>query len=108
MKKAEEFVYTRLIEFGADPKPCTPEEKWQTPTKYKVMKKGRKTALIASRYVDGEKQDLLSVAEAMEAAEAKGHAVDGTKIYIQQFPGECKRCADYCVVNTFCEQYIGE
>jgi hypothetical protein len=108
MKKAEEYVYGRLIEFTGDPKPCTPEERWQQPTVYKVMKKGRKTALMATRWKDGEKQDLLSVADAMEAARDKGHEVDGTKIYIQEFKGKCNRCEDYCVVNQFCEQYMGE
>ena len=105
MQEAEEYVYGRLIEFEGKPKPCTPEEKWQTPTKYKVMKKGRKSALIATMYRDGEKLDLLSIADAMEAAAWKGVDVDGTNIYIQEFKGECKRCQDYCVVNSFCNQY---
>jgi len=105
MKKAEEYVYERLAMFEGDPLPCTPEEKWQTPTVYKVMKKGRKSALIATRYVKGEKQDLLSVAEALEAAKGKGYNVDGTQVYIQKFKGENKRCQDYCIPHIFCKDY---
>jgi len=105
MKKCEDYAYGRLIEFTGDPKPCTPKDKWQVPTCYKVMKKNRKSALIATQYVNGEKRSLLSVAEAMDAARKKDIAVDGAKIWIQEFQGECKRCQDYCIVNSFCEQY---
>lgn len=118
MRKAEEYVYERLIKFEGEPEPCTPEEKWETPTTYKVMKKGRKSAVIATRWIDGEKQSFYTVSEAMEAAASFTKTKDGVKIpapinldgtqhYIQEFKGECKRCDDYCVCNTFCEQYCG-
>jgi hypothetical protein len=117
MKKAEEYVYERLIKFEGEPEWCTPEDKWQTPMVYKVMKKGRKSAVIATVWKNGEKLNLLSVAEAMEAAANFTKSKDGKKIpapinidgtqhYIQEFKGECKRCADYCVVNSHCEQYL--
>lgn len=109
MDECEDYIENRIKLFvpGKKPRPCTPEEKWQTPTLYKVMKKNRKSALIASHYIDGEKRDLLSVAEALEAAEKKNVTVDGTQIYIQEFKGENKRCSDYCSVNQFCEAYCG-
>jgi len=101
----EEYIYDRLLEFDGEPKPCTPLEKWETPTVYKVMKKGRKSALIATVWRDGEKCNLLTEADALYAAQKKGETVDGTKIYIQKFKGESKRCDLYCVVNSFCKQY---
>lgn len=105
MKECEDYIYGRLIEFNGNPKPCTPEDKWQVPTCYKVLKKGRKSAVIATRYIKGEKCNLLSIADAMEAANAKGLDVDGTNIYIEKFKGACKRCEDYCSVSSFCEQF---
>lgn len=107
MKKCEEYIYGKLIEFNDSPRPCTPSERWQVPTCYKVMKKGRKSAVIATVWRGGEKRSLLSVAEAVEAARTfkKPINVDGTQHYIQKFQGECKRCEDYCLVSGFCEQY---
>lgn len=119
LKKQEEYIYGRLLEFTDKPKPCTPRDKWQTATVYKVMKQGRKSALIATRWVKGEKQEFLSVAEALEAAAAHTKkqggrtvadkiVVDGAKIFIQEFPGENKRCELYCVCNKFCKAYQEE
>lgn len=105
MEEQEEFIYKRLSEFDGKPKPCTPQDMWETPTVYKVMKKGRKSAMIATVWRDGEKCNLLTEADAIHAAQKKGETVDGTKIYIQKFKGETKRCHDYCVVNPFCKQY---
>jgi hypothetical protein len=109
MEECEAYINERLELFDGPPVECTPHEKWQKPTVYKVMKKGRKSALIATRWVDGEKKDLLSTADALEAARdhtktvnfqtvADPITVDGTKVYIQEFKGVCMRCAEYCVV----------
>lgn len=73
--------------------PCTPTERWETPTKYAVMKKGRKTAL---RVVDSEK-------EAKEYMEWKG--VTEKDHYIEERQGECKKCNEYCNVYQWCPFY---
>lgn len=108
LEEQEDYIYKRLSLFDGAPGECTPEEKWESPTVYKVMKKGRKSALVATRWINNEKKDLLSIADAMSAAGAKNHVVDGTNIYIEKFEGEARRCQDYCNCNTFCPYYVGD
>lgn len=68
---------------------CTPEERWERPTKYAVMKKNRKSAL---RLLDTEE----TAKKYMEEKELdKNH-------YIEVRPGENVRCNSYCNVNRFC------
>ncbi|KKM73601.1 hypothetical protein LCGC14_1408860 [marine sediment metagenome] len=105
LDEQEDYIYKRLPLFDGTPGECTPEEKWESPTVYKVMKKNRKSALIATRWIKNEKKDLLSIADAIAAAGAKNHVVDGTNIYIEKFEGKCRRCQDYCVVHPFCKYY---
>lgn len=66
---------------------CTPEERWERPAKFAVMKKGRKSAikLYDSKF------------------EAEVALEDGQ--YIEHRPGECVRCNEYCEVNAFCAFY---
>jgi len=65
---------------------CTPEERWERPTTWAVMKKGRKSAL---RLFDSE-----------EEAE-KWKALNGGDQIVER-PGESVRCIDYCEVMQFC------
>jgi hypothetical protein len=71
---------------------CTPEEMWEEPTKFAVMKKGRKSA--------------VRLLESQEAAEKyiENNQLD-SKHSIEVRPGSRKRCDDYCSVNTFCSQF---
>ena len=69
---------------------CTPEERWERPTTYAVMKKGRKSAVRV----------LGSRLEADEMAEEKGAGH-----YVEVRPGESVRCEGYCQVAPFCSQY---
>jgi len=108
IQEQEDYIYDRLILFDGAPSECTPEEKWESPTVYKVMKQGRKSALIATRWINNEKKDLLTIADALSAAKAKKHIVDGTKIYIEKFEGQARRCQDYCLVHPFCKYYKGD
>lgn len=75
---------------------CTPEERWQKPTQYAVTKKGNKRA---ARLLDTP----------FEAAVwAKENAKDGAAerwFDIIERPGESVRCASYCAVSGFCEQW---
>jgi hypothetical protein len=66
--------------------PCSPEETWTKPTKYAVMKPGRKTA--------------VSVGEAPVSA-PPGH-------YIEKRPGESVRCNGYCSASPFCTQWAND
>jgi hypothetical protein len=108
-QEQEDYIYSRLPLFDEEnPEPCTnflqagkANERWERIPTYKVMKKGVKKAKVASWYVNGKKEDLLSVADATAAAKAKGITIGGD-IYIQNFPGQCIRCQDYCSVKPFC------
>jgi len=75
--------------------PCTPDERWERPTKYAVMKKGRKSAL---RLLDSE-------SEAEDYIELKGLAVPTHYIDVRE--GESVRCESYCNINQFCNFYKG-
>lgn len=68
--------------------PCTPDEKWERPTTYAVMKDGRKTAL---RVLGSEDE-----AKEWAANNVKGeHRIDVRK-------GIAARCEGYCLVRDFC------
>lgn len=67
---------------------CTPEERWATPEKHAVMKKGRKKAV--KLYDDRAQADI-------HALEIGG--------YVEHRPGIDRRCADYCSCCAFCDYY---
>ena len=70
--------------------PCTPEERWATETKYAVMKEGRQTAVKLC--------DDRPSAEAYMANLSPEH-------YIEERPGEHRRCQRYCPCAEFCNFY---
>jgi hypothetical protein len=73
---------------------CTPEERWEKPTKYAVMKKGRKSAV---RVFDNQ-------TPATHYLHEKG-LHDDKNHWVQVRPGESTRCEYYCMVKDFCNQY---
>ena len=70
--------------------PCTPEERWDKPTKYAVKKEGRKSAVRVL--------DIEEMAQKMAADLGKGHSVEIR-------PGESTRCMEYCSCCEFCDYY---
>jgi hypothetical protein len=77
---------------------CTEDEQWAKPTKYALMKEGRKSAL---RLLDSPEEVMLY-------AETNKHAVgDRLKagFYIEKRPGEKTRCESYCAAAPFCSQF---
>ena len=66
---------------------CTPEERWERPTKYALMKRGRKSAI---RLFDSHE----------EAIAAASHSSQ----YVETRPGTSIRCDSYCAVSAFCRQ----
>lgn len=78
---------------------CTPEERWERPTTYAVMKQGRKNAL---RVVESE-------AEAVEWMVWKGLVEEGAELpkgyRIEVRPGRAVRCEDYCAAAPICTQW---
>ena len=73
--------------------PCTPEERWSTPTKWAVMKEGRKTAVKVCT-TEEEAQSFIDDLEK-----------DKDKHTIEVRPGIDKKCEDYCPCAEFCSYY---
>jgi hypothetical protein len=79
-------------ETGGDIAPCTPEEMWEKPEKFAVMKEGGKRA----KSVHDTRQ------EAEIALPEKGYFIEHRK-------GERTRCESFCQVSAFCnthQQYL--
>ena len=107
LAQTEAYIQSRINAlYSPYPILCTPKEMWETQTKYAVMKKG----------VQKAKRLLDSYDDAFGWCREKGFAgqtmVDGkevvkldTGIYIETRHGERKRCADYCDMMPFCDQY---
>lgn len=92
-ERIEQFVAHR-IELHLTSNHCTAEDRWATPTKYALMKKGRQKAIKLF--------DLRIHAEAH--MNENGFYTDPA-YYIEERPGENKRCMDYCPVSAFCPQW---
>jgi len=75
--------------------PCTDSERWCTPSRWAVHRKGRKTAL---RVLD-------SLSEAQEWCIDKGYKDEVDGISIEERVGENIRCEDFCSVSSFCPHF---
>ena len=73
--------------------PCTEEERWATPTKWAVMKEGRKTAVKVCT-TEEEAQNFIEDLEK-----------DKDKHFIEERKGQDKKCSDYCPCAPFCSYY---
>jgi len=90
MDEAEAYIDRRLklhraAAEGNIPE-CSPEERWMKPTKYAVMKHGRKSAISLH--------------------DAKPECPPGH--YIETRQGESVRCKDYCAAAPFCRQWAAD
>jgi hypothetical protein len=85
-KDAEKLPDTQLPE-------CTSVERWEKPTIYAVMKKGRKSSVrnLTSRL---QAEDFIID----KHLDTKTHSIEVR-------PGESMRCEYYCEVKDFCHQY---
>jgi len=85
----ETYIRNRITahELGRDNPPvCTPEERWERPAKWALMRKGQKRAIK----LFGSEIEALA-------------ATDGpSEKYIQPRPGENVRCLHYCPVVSYC------
>ena len=73
--------------------PCTPAERWQGADVFAVKKPGRKSA--------------VKLHDTTEAAEAHAAELGGAH-FVEHRPGVSVRCADYCAVAAFCNQWQAE
>lgn len=92
----KQFIEDRVIDLVAAEKladkelpKCTPEDRWETPEKWAVMKEGRKSAI-----------------KLYDTQEDANKALQDVKSgYVQHRPSVSKRCEGYCQVKDFCVQY---
>jgi len=70
--------------------PCTPEERWDSPSKYAVMKNGVKRAVRLF--------DIQEEANQLAASKGAGY-------YVEVRKGESRRCRSYCLCREFCNFY---
>jgi hypothetical protein len=95
--KTGNFIRSKVSEYlkyylAADDEipPCSPAERWERPSKYAVMKEGRKNAV---RLFDDKKSADEKLAEL-----GKGH-------FIEQRSGGSAKCQSYCLCRNFCNFY---
>lgn len=103
LDKIESYVQSRLnAHFSEYTQLCTPEECWETPTKYALMKAGRVSAVRVMNTEDfimgyAVENDMTEVQDNKNVLK-KGYSIEVR-------PGERKRCQDYCDAAPFCDQY---
>lgn len=74
---------------------CTPEERWERPAKWAIMKKGNKKA---TKLCDDELEAKRWINNNIADSHAHLHS-------IQHRPGQSIRCESYCPVSQFCSQW---
>jgi hypothetical protein len=98
-EQREKFIVDRIhlhsealfaTETGQELTPCTPQEMWEKSTTYALKKEGN----IRAKSVFNEKD---------AAEEALANAGKGFIIEVR--PGERTRCANFCEVSQWCNQY---
>ena len=89
--KVEEYQRCLLLQDNDIP-PCLPEERWDKPPKFAVMKTGNKRAV---RLFDNAEE-----AGQLEEAKGAGH-------FVEHRQGESIKCRSYCLCNRFCNFYQG-
>jgi hypothetical protein len=85
-------AYLETASLGDDDIPeCSLEERWEDPPKFAVMKQGRKSA--------------VKLFDTREPAEAMVDELGHDKHYLEERPGEAKKCQGYCICCEFCHFY---
>jgi len=69
---------------------CTPEERWEKPSKWAVMKQGNKRAVKLHNTEEGAEKHKDEL---------------GKNYYVEHRPGERTRCEHYCPVAQFCQYH---
>jgi len=82
--------YQRCIAIGDNAvPPCSPEERWERPPKFAVMKNGARKAF---RLFD-KKEDASLLADTKSG------------YYVEHRPGESVRCRSFCLCRRYCNYY---
>jgi hypothetical protein len=104
MQEREDFIKRRIwvhsacdfeIETDGQLPDCTPDEMWEKPAVWAVMKEGN----IRAKYV------MPTLHEAELAMKQLQEEKPKDKYVIVERKGERTRCASYCAVSQWCDQY---
>lgn len=104
MEEREAFIKARIslhsacefaMETNGELPDCTPEEMWEKPTIYAVMKDGNKRATKVCETKEGAEKEIVFLQEKKPK----------DKFLIVERPGERTRCSTYCTVSPWCNQY---
>ena len=94
VEKTESYLKERIkLHLEAEKLPdeelpfCTPDDTWEKPTTYAVMKRGRQSAIRVFPTLQEAKKLM------------------GAGLYLEVRKGKRTRCASYCEVNRFCNQF---
>jgi len=103
-EERERFVSERIalhsefdfaLETDGDLPDCTPQEMWEKPATYAVMKENN----VRAKYVMPSQHEADLAVEELKKDKPK------EKFYVEIRKGERTRCATYCPVSTWCNQY---
>lgn len=94
VEKFQEIIYAETLKDDELPI-CSPSERWARPSKYAVMKIGRKKAI---KLYDSRE-------EAQLRAENENEALGKAEYYVEHRPGTNPKCEEYCSVCKFCSFY---
>jgi len=78
---------------------CTKEDRWHRGEQWAVMKVGNKRAVSLHQFKDDAEK--ACIAEAMKHSKKAKYPV----LAVEHRPGADVRCADYCPVSEFCDQW---
>lgn len=93
LERTQKYIEGRLHRHAISPRgKCSPDEMWESPTQYAVMKKDRKSALRVKGLFTRE----------MAQAYINSKGLNGSQIYIEKRPGRRIRCESYCPVSKVC------
>ena len=86
----------QLAQQGVEIPDCTPEERWERPTRFAVIKRGNKRANRVCNTWEEASEDIL------ERTRLKGNYTD---YEIHARPGGSIRCESYCRAAPWCNQW---
>lgn len=100
----ESFIRAMVLRHQTEGACCHPEEQWQKPTTYAVMKEGlkRAKAVFGTETRPGSREDA-------ETWIKENTTKKDEKLYsVVERPGRNIRCEAYCLVAPFCSQWKSE
>lgn len=84
---------------------CSPEEMWEKPESWAVMRKGNKRASRVFRSEELGKEVAYQAAEVDVMSRNQREKGDESPYYFEHRPGERTRCLKYCDARGFCSQF---